>query len=375
MKRNSQSGSATELARLFLKLGATSFGGPAAHISMMEEECVHRRQWISRDEFLNLLALANLIPGPNSTELAIHIGYRRAGWKGFWIAGACFILPAFFIVLTLAYFYSLYAKLPEIESFLLGAKAVILAIILQALGRFFLSLFDKKSYQELFQFKSPLSTSHLFTGTAAGLTIGLHQRGVSEIPLLFAGGILAWVILHPEKRLWNLAPLFWVFFKIGSVLFGSGYVLLSFLQTELLEKRSWITQAQLLDAVAVGQFTPGPVFTTATFVGYLVQGPLGACAATLGIFLPAFLFVALSIVLHRRLEDSAALQRFLQGVVAVSVGLLISVFISLATTSLTGVMSWTLFLVSLFLLARRIPSAALIIGGGIVSLLGQNLTL
>lgn len=375
MKRNSQSGSATELARLFLKLGATSFGGPAAHISMMEEECVHRRQWISRDEFLNLLALANLIPGPNSTELAIHIGYRRAGWKGFWIAGACFILPAFFIVLTLAYFYSLYAKLPEIESFLLGAKAVILAIILQALGRFFLSLFDKKSYQELFQFKSPLSTSHLFTGTAAGLTIGLHQRGVSEIPLLFAGGILAWVILHPEKRLWNLAPLFWVFFKIGSVLFGSGYVLLSFLQTELLEKRSWITQAQLLDAVAVGQFTPGPVFTTATFVGYLVQGPLGACAATLGIFLPAFLFVALSIVLHRRLEDSAALQRFLQGVVAVSVGLLISVFISLATTSLTGVMSWTLFLVSLFLLARRIPSAALIIGGGVVSLLGQNLTL
>ncbi|WP_347359359.1 chromate efflux transporter [Bdellovibrio sp.] len=375
MKRNSQSGSATELARLFLKLGATSFGGPAAHISMMEEECVHRRQWISRDEFLKLLALANLIPGPNSTELAIHIGYRRAGWKGFWIAGACFILPAFFIVLTLAYFYSLYAKLPETESFLLGAKAVILAIVLQALGRFFLSLFDKKSYQELFQFKSPLSTSHLFTGAAAGLTIGLHQRGVSEIPLLFAGGILAWVILHPEKRLWNLAPLFWVFFKIGSVLFGSGYVLLSFLQTELLEKRGWITQAQLLDAVAVGQFTPGPVFTTATFVGYLVQGPLGACAATLGIFLPAFLFVALSIVLHRRLEDSAALQRFLQGVVAVSVGLLISVFISLATTSLTGVMSWTLFLVSLFLLARRIPSAALIIGGGIVSLLGQNLTL
>lgn len=375
MKRNSQSGSATELARLFLKLGATSFGGPAAHISMMEEECVHRRQWISRDEFLNLLALANLIPGPNSTELAIHIGYRRAGWKGFWIAGACFILPAFFIVLTLAYFYSLYAKLPEIESFLLGAKAVILAIILQALGRFFLSLFDKKSYQELFQFKSPLSTSHLFTGTAAGLTIGLHQRGVSEIPLLFAGGILAWVILHPEKRLWNLAPLFWVFFKIGSVLFGSGYVLLSFLQTELLEKRSWITQAQLLDAVAVGQFTPGPVFTTATFVGYLVQGPLGACAATLGIFLPAFLFVALSIILHRQLEGSAALQRFLQGVVAVSVGLLISVFISLATASLTGVVSWTLFLVSLLLLARRIPSAALIIGGGIVSLLGQNLTL
>ncbi|WP_374001795.1 chromate efflux transporter [Bdellovibrio bacteriovorus] len=375
MKRNSQSGSATELARLFLKLGATSFGGPAAHISMMEEECVHRRQWISRDEFLKLLALANLIPGPNSTELAIHIGYRRAGWKGFWIAGACFILPAFFIVLTLAYFYSLYAKLPEIESFLLGAKAVILAIILQALGRFFLSLFDKKSYQELFQFKSPLSTSHLFTGTAAGLTIGLHQRGVSEIPLLFAGGILAWVILHPEKRLWNLAPLFWVFFKIGSVLFGSGYVLLSFLQTELLEKRSWITQAQLLDAVAVGQFTPGPVFTTATFVGYLVQGPLGACAATLGIFLPAFLFVALSIILHRQLEGSAALQRFLQGVVAVSVGLLISVFISLATASLTGVVSWTLFLVSLLLLARRIPSAALIIGGGIVSLLGQNLTL
>lgn len=374
MKKNSSSGSVTELARLFLKLGATSFGGPAAHISMMEEECVHRRQWIRRDEFLKLLALANLIPGPNSTELAIHIGYRRAGWKGFWIAGACFILPAFLIVLALAYFYSLYAKLPETESFLLGAKAVILAIILQALGRFVLSLFDKKSYRELLPFKN-ISRTDLFTATSAGLTIALHQRGVSEIPLLFSGGLLAWVILHPEKRLWNLAPLFWVFFKIGSVLFGSGYVLLSFLQTELLEKRGWITHTQLLDAVAVGQFTPGPVFTTATFVGYLVQGPWGAGVATLGIFLPAFAFVALSIALHRRLENSTALQHFLKGVVAVSVGLLVSVFISLAMGTLSGLLTWTLFLLSLLLLARRIPSAVLIISGGVVSLLAQNLTL
>ncbi|UXR63678.1 chromate efflux transporter [Bdellovibrio bacteriovorus] len=375
MQRNSPSSSVTELARIFLKLGATSFGGPAAHISMMEEECVHHRQWISRDDFLKLLALANLIPGPNSTELAIHIGYRRAGWKGFWIAGACFILPAFLIVLTLAYFYSLYAKLPETETFLSGVKAVILAIILQALGRFILSLFDKKTYRELFQQQGSLSPVHIFMGTAVGITVGLHQRGISEIPLLFVGGALAWVVLHPEKRLWNLGPLFWVFFKIGSVLFGSGYVLLSFLQTELLEKRGWITQTQLLDAVAVGQFTPGPVFTTATFVGYLVHGPLGATVATLGIFLPAFVFVALSIVLHRRLENSESLQHFLKGVVAVSVGLLISVFITLAMGSLTGALSWTLFLLSLRLLARRIPSAILILGGGIVSLLGQNLTL
>lgn len=375
MKRNSQTGSASELARLFLKLGATSFGGPAAHISMMEEEFVHRRQWLSREDFLKLLALANLIPGPNSTELAIHIGYRRDGWRGFWIAGVCFILPAFLIVLTLAYFYSLYAKLPETESFLLGAKAVILAIILQALGRFALNLFDKRTYRELLHFKDLKTRASLFMTSAVGLTVAMHQRGTSEIPLLFVGGALAWLILSPEKRLWNLAPLFWVFFKIGSVLFGSGYVLLSFLQTELLEKRGWITQTQLLDAVAVGQFTPGPVFTTATFIGYLVQGLWGSVVATLGIFLPAFGFVALSIVLHRRLESSDWLQRFLKGVVAVSVGLLISVFISLAAGSLTGFFSWTLFLLSLLLLARRLPSAALILGGGLLSLLVQNLTL
>ncbi len=361
-------GSLWELAWIFLKLGATSFGGPAAHISMMEEEFVHRRQWVSRPDFLELLALSNLIPGPNSTELAIHIGYRRGGWKGLGIAGICFILPAFFIVTLIAAFYVHYAKLPQMESFLTGVKAVVLAVILQAASRFLLSLFKIESFRRE-SLHTLRSRSSLFTLLLVVISAFLHSAGMAEIPLLVAGGILALPLLKTNGRLWDAGGLFWVFFKVGSVLFGSGYILLSFLKTELIEKRSWLTETQLMDAIAVGQFTPGPVFATASFIGYLLQGPTGAVIATVGIFLPAFVFVALSIPAYRWMKNSEALKQFLQGVVAVSVGLLFSTLVQLGRDSLTTPLSWGIFLVSLVLLRRRLPSAALILAGGILTLL------
>lgn len=363
MQKNNPQSSLWELAWLFLRLGATSFGGPAAHISLMETEFVHRRQWVSRKDFLDLLALANLIPGPNSTELAIHLGYRRAGWPGLVVAGVCFILPAFLIVTAVAAFYAEYARLPHVEHFLTAVKAVILAIILQAGVRFFWSLLEPEKKD------SPrLTPKRFFISLLFLISILAHMAGLSEIPLLFMGGLLAVVILNSQQRLWNLAPLFWVFFKVGSVLFGSGYVLLSFLKTELVVNRPWLTESQLMDAIAVGQFTPGPVFTTASFIGYILQGPWGALIATVGIFLPAFLFVALSIPLHARMKHSVTFNNFLTGVVTVSVGLLFSTFFSLTTTSLTGPLTWTLFLGAMILLHFKAPSALLILGAGLLGI-------
>ncbi|AHZ84344.1 putative chromate transport protein [Bdellovibrio bacteriovorus] len=370
----SSQGSLRELAWIFLKLGATSFGGPAAHISLMEEEFVHRRQWVTRAEFLELLALTNLIPGPNSTELAIHLGHRRAGWSGLVVAGVCFILPAFLLVTLIAAFYVHFAKLPQMESFLTGVKAVVLAVILQASSRFLLSLLKVSSItsnnlrENLRSLRAPSTVFLLLLVVISAL---LHSAGMAEIPLLLAGGILALPLLKTNTRLWNAGALFWVFFKVGSVLFGSGYVLLSFLKTELIEKRGWLTETQLMDAIAVGQFTPGPVFTTASFIGYLLQGPSGALIATVGIFLPAFVFVALSIPAYQWMKKSEPLKQFLQGVVAVSVGLLFSTLVQLGRDALVTPLSWGLFLVSLVLLRRRLPSAALILAGGILTLLLQ----
>lgn len=351
---------------MFLRLGATSFGGPAAHISIMETELVQRRQWISRKDFLDLLALTNLIPGPNSTELAIHLGYRRAGWRGFIVAGVCFILPAFLIVTAVAAFYVEYARLPQVEHFLVGVKAVILAIILQAASRFYLTLIEARPSTPL---PRQIAPKHLFLTLLLLITIPLHKFGFAEVPLLFLGGLLGLLTLESSRKLWNLAPLFWIFFKIGSVLFGSGYVLLSFLKAELITNRAWLTEQQLLDAIAVGQFTPGPVFTTASFIGYLLHGPWGAAMATTGIFLPAFIFVALSIPLHRHMKDSISFNNFLTGVVATSLGLLFSTFLDLAASGLTSPTTWTFFLASLILLHFKTPSLALILGAGLLGVL------
>ena len=300
--RDTSSSSLSEIALLFLKLGTTAFGGPAAHIAMMDEEVVRRRHWLTEQEFLDYLSAVNFIPGPNSTEMAIHIGHRRGGWPGLMMAGTCFIVPAAILVGILAWAYVRWGALPQAASLLYGVKPVVIAVVLQALVE-----------------TGPLGGQEQVAGTgcnpmhrvgrdrrkravgagdrrSAGTVSALERAAPAEMvagaptfkPALSAAGVIA---AGASVGLW---PIFLIFAKIGSVLFGSGYVLLAFLRADLVERYHWLTQQQLLDAVAVGQVTPGPVFTTATFVGYLLHGPSGAIAATVGIFLPAFLFVALS---------------------------------------------------------------------------------
>jgi chromate transporter len=290
-----------ELARLFLRLGATTFGGPAAHIAMMREHVVRRRGWLTDAAFLDLVSATNLIPGPNSTELAIHIGYQRRRWAGLLIAGVAFIAPAMLLTGALAWAYVRYDTVPAVGWFLYGVKPVILAVILQAIA----GLAPRAAG----------TTGLRVLGGAAVLALAL---GAPELAVLFGAGLAA-IIAHraraprrPDERVApsmfapllpaaatttaaaSLPSIFGVFAKIGSVLFGSGYVLVAFLRAELVQQRGWLTEGQLVDAVAVGQVTPGPVFTTATFIGYLLAGPSGALVATAGIFLPAFVFVAAS---------------------------------------------------------------------------------
>jgi chromate transporter len=343
-----------ELALLFLGLGATAFGGPAAHIAMMEEEVVRRRGWLSREEFLDLLGATNLIPGPNSTELAIHIGYRRAGWRGLLVAGTCFIVPATLIVAAIAWLYVRYARLPEAEALLYGIKPVIIAIVLDALWRLARAAM-----------RTPLlALAAVAAATAAFL--GLH-----ELIVLFAtGGLVMLPRVRPPRATPVAAfPIFLFFLKVGSVLFGSGYVLLAFLRADLVERFGWLTEAQLLDAVAVGQITPGPVFTTATFIGYVLAGPPGAVAATVGIFLPAFFFVAISSPLIPRLRRSPVMSAFLDGLNAASVALMTVVTWQLGRAALVDVPTFVLAMVSAVVLWRfRVNSAWLVLGGAAVGI-------
>jgi chromate transporter len=364
------------LAVLFLKLGTIGFGGPAAHVALMQDEVVSRRRWMSRDEFLDLLGATNLIPGPNSTEMAIHIGRRRAGWPGLLVAGVCFILPATIIVWGLAWAYTRYGSLPEIQGPLYGVKPVIIAIIFQAL---------------LILGRSALKTRPLvIVGLAA---VGLILGGVHELVVLFGVGAavaagrllllrrgpLAAVLLQPLPAAglsavatavpFQLSMLFLVFLKMGAVLFGSGYVLLAFLRAELVVRLGWLTEGQLLDAVAVGQATPGPVFTTATFVGYLLGGHAGALTATAGIFLPAFFFVAVSGPLVPRLRRSAAAGAFLDGVNVASLALMAVVTAELARSAVLDVPTALLAAAAAVLLLRyRVNASWLVLGGAVAGL-------
>ncbi len=346
-----------ELAILFLRLGATAFGGPAAHIAFMEDEVVRRRQWLTREEFLDLLGAANLIPGPNSTELAIHIGYRRAGWRGLLVAGACFILPATLIVFAIAWAYVRWAKLPQAEALLYGIKPVIIAIVVDALWR--LAKTAMRTWL--------LALAAIGAATAAFL-------GVHELLVLFGAGVLLMVISIKPKPATALAvplmPIFLFFLKVGSVLFGSGYVLLAFLRGDLVERWGWLTESQLLDAVAVGQITPGPLFTTATFVGYLLAGPWGAVVATVGIFLPAFFFVAVSGPIVPRLRKSKLMSAFLDGLNAAAVALMAVVTWNLGRAAIVDFRTIALALISALVLWRwRINSAWLVLGGAAFGLL------
>jgi chromate transporter len=363
------------VAWLFLRLGATAFGGPAAHLAMMEDEVVRRRAWLGREEFLDLLGATNMIPGPNSTEMAIHLGYRRAGWPGLLAAGACFILPATLIVWALAWVYVRYGTLPQVESALYGVKPVIIAVVVQALWRL-----------GRIAVKGP---ELALVGLAA---LGSTLAGVHELLVLFVAAVTTLAIRMISGRTlagalaWPLAPLalfstaataqpfqlgtlFFVFLKIGSVLFGSGYVLLAFLRSELVARLGWLSEAQLLDAVAVGQVTPGPLFTTATFVGFLLAGHRGALVATLGIFLPAFFFVAVSGPLIPRLRRSASAGAFLDGLNVASLALMAVVTWQLGRAAVRDLPTALLALASALLLARyRLNSAWLVLAGGVSGL-------
>lgn len=361
-----------ELALLFLRLGATAFGGPAAHIAFMEEEVVRRRQWMTREEFLDLLGATNLIPGPNSTEMAIHIGYRREGWRGLLIAGSCFILPATLIVGAIAWLYVRYAKLPQAEALLYGIKPVIIAIVADALWRLA---------------KTAMKTP-LLAGAAIGSAIAAFL-GAHELIVLFGTGLLVMVlrtgaaargegskaslplllVATSAAPALGLLPLFLFFLKVGAVLFGSGYVLIAFLRADLVERWHWLTEAQLLDAIAVGQITPGPLFTTATFIGYVLAGTPGAVVATVGIFLPAFFFVAVSGPLVPRLRRSPVAAAFLDGINAAAVALMAVVTWQLGRSAIIDLPTAALAAISAIVLWRfRLNSAWLVLAGAVAGL-------
>ncbi|RKI34173.1 chromate efflux transporter [Corallococcus sp. AB004] len=373
-------GSLGEVARVFLRLGLTAFGGPAAHIAMMEDELVRRRRWLPREEFLDLLGATHLIPGPNSTELAIHLGHRRAGWPGLLVAGTCFIIPAMLLTLAAAWAYVRFGTLPQAGALLYGVKPVILAVVLQALwglGKTALTTRPRIAVAIGAAVASALGANELVILAVAGSSLAawLHVRSApASSPALvlapFALQGAAASVTAAAAIPFSLGSLFLFFLKVGSVLFGSGYVLLAFLRADLVERWGWLTEAQLLDAVAVGQFTPGPVFTTATFIGYLVGGTSGAGLATLGIFLPAFVFVALSGPLVPRLRRSRTAGAVLDGVNAASLALMAVVTWQLGRAALVD--GWTVALAVFgagLLLRWRVNSAWLVLGGAAAGLL------
>ena len=364
-----------ELARLFLRLGTTAFGGPAAHIAMMEDEVVARRGWLTREQFLDLLGATNLIPGPNSTELAIHIGHARAGFPGLVVAGACFILPAALIVSALCWAYVRFGALPQVAGLLYGAKPVVIAVVVQALWRLFRSAvrgWETALVAVAAAAANALGADELVVlGAAAALTAGAElarsaaARSRHGVAALLAASLPAGASAG-SVALW---PLFGFFVKVGSVLFGSGYVLLAFLRSGLVEQRGWLSEGQLLDAIAVGQVTPGPVFTTATFIGYVLAGGAGAAVATAGIFLPAFVFVALSAPLLPRLRQSRVAGALLDGVNAASLALMAVVTARIAGAALVDLPSIGLAVVSaVLLLAYRVNSGWLVAAGAAIGL-------
>ena len=376
----------TQVAKLFLKLGIIGFGGPVAHIAMIEDEVVKRRQWLTQEHFLDLLGVTNLIPGPNSTEMAIHIGYIYAGWLGLIVAGVCFIFPAVLITGLFAYLYVNYGTLPQVLPLLYGIKPVVLAIIVNAIWGL-----GKKAVK---------TRKLLIIAIAVGLITWFTK--VNEVMALLLGGILGMIWLrssnqinlmiiglttstflqttatvntainnHVSVPLWQLGLFF---LKVGSVLFGGGYLLIAFLQGGLVEEFGWLTQQQLLDAIAIGQFTPGPVLSTATFIGYIIAGFPGAIVATLGIFLPSFLLVAALNPFMNPIRNSSWTRPFLDAVNVSAVALMVLTTIQLGMATLivpktpyVDFLGLGISIISAILAIRyRINAAYLILGGGII---------
>jgi chromate transporter len=364
-----------EVIQVFLRLGLIGFGGPAAHVAMMRDDVVRRRRWLDDDAFLDLLGATNLIPGPNSTEMAIHLGYLRAGWPGLIAGGASFILPAMLLVMGLAWMYTRYGQLPQADWVLYGIKPVVLALIAHALWGL-----GRRAVRGL-----------LTAAIGAGVLV-LSLAGGNEIALLFAGGLVALLADSLRRRaapppgaavpaaflgagagfaaaLPSLGVLFLTCLKIGAVMYGSGYVLLAFLRADFVTRLGWLTDRQLLDAIAVGQVTPGPLFTSATFIGYLVAGWRGALAATLGIFLPSFVLVLISRPFLPKLRQSPALASLLDGVNVAALGLMAAVGLQLARASIVDLPTAALGLAATALLASgRVNATWIVLGGGVLGL-------
>src|SRR5579862_5880387 len=373
-----------ELAVLFLRLGTLAIGGPAAHIAMMEDEVVRRRRWVTHERFLDMLGVCNLIPGPNSTEMAIHIGQQQAGVAGLIVAGACFIIPAAAIVLAIAWAYVRFGAMPQAVGLLYGVKPVIIAVVLQALwglGRAAIksrllaviaivalaaSIFDVNDMIVL-----------LGGGVVMAAISALEDRAgaraaIAAVPAVATGtaGMRGAALAATAAAVpFSLTTLFLFFLKVGAVLFGSGYVLLAFLRTDLVDRLRWLSEAQLLDAVAVGQITPGPVFTTATFIGYILGGFRGAVVATIGIFLPSFFFVSISGPLIPHLRRSPLAGAFLDGVNVGAWSLMAAVTLFLARAAVIDFTTLLLAISSAIVLIRyRVNSAWLVLGGGLIGL-------
>lgn len=359
-----------EVARVALKLGFTAFGGPAVHIAMLREEVVVRRQWLSDEEFMDLLGATNLIPGPNSTEMVIHVSLRRAGWAGLAIGGLLFILPAALIVLACAWAYRAYGKTPEAEWVLYGIKPVIIAVVVQAIWGL-----------------ARTAIKNTMLAILAIVAIALYLFGINELAILFGAGVLV-AILRAMPRLSSsprvlpllmtttvapdLTRLGLIFLKIGAVLYGSGYVLVAFLRSEFVDRLGWLTDQQLLDAVAVGQFTPGPVFTTATFVGYLIGSWRGAFIATAAIFVPSFIFVAATHRYVPRMRKSPIVSALLDGVNVAALALMAGVVWQLGRAAIVDWLTALLAIASAICLLRwKINSAWLVLGGAMIAIVAR----
>jgi chromate transporter len=368
-EKNFNSEPLKELAILFLKLGTISFGGPAAHIAMMENEIVKKRKWIDEQHFLDLIGATNLIPGPNSTEMAIHIGRERAGWKGLIVAGLCFILPAIIITGIFAVLYKKYGQLPQAQPFIYGIKPAIIAIILAAIY--------------------PLARKSLKTvelGIIGMIALVFCLIGINEIYVMFCAGFVALALnvvrSNKTRSLNNILPfillqssntyflniknlsLFLTFLKIGAILYGSGYVLFAFLDTELVAK-GILSRQQLIDAIAVGQFTPGPVFSSVTFIGYQINNFTGALLATTGIFLPSFLFVALLNPMVRKMRNSILFSVFLDAVNVASIAIIVAICYQMGRETITDWRTIVIAIISLTVVFgfKKVNSAIVVFGG------------
>ncbi|WP_101787660.1 chromate efflux transporter [Nonomuraea indica] len=377
MSEQSSPGSAREVALLFLKLGTIAFGGPAAHTAMMRDELVRRRGWVTDQRFVDLMGATNLIPGPNSTELAIHLGYDRARRRGLLAAGICFILPAALIVTALAWAYVTYGETPAVEGILYGVVPAVIAIIVHALLGLLRTV-----------------VKNVWLGLLAAGALAAYLLGVNELLVLAAGGLLGGgallarragrgahgLVAVPLLGLGDptggqLTQLFLTMLKIGAVLYGSGYVLLAFLRGDFVDRLGWLTEQQLIDAVSIGQVTPGPVFTTATFIGYVIAGPAGAFLATVAIFLPSFVFVGLVTKITDRLRSSAWTSALLDGVNAAAFALMAGVSYQLGRTAVVDPLTAGIALATLVLLWRtRLNNAWYIAAGALIGLAHTLLT-